>query len=68
MDGLTPRNSPKSPFSGLPGPEIPRAPYKGPGLRGERGGGSQRSFRLVHQGLRPCMHPPCWFAHPGGCR
>ena len=29
-----PRNSLNSPFSGVPGPEIPRAPYKGPGRRG----------------------------------
>ena len=29
MAGVNPRNSPKSPFSGLPGPEIPRSPFRG---------------------------------------
>lgn len=38
MADMSPRNPPKSPFSGLPGPEIPRAPYKGPGMAGESSG------------------------------
>jgi len=40
MADLTPRNSPFSPFSGVPGPEIPRSPYRGTGIRGRtfRGG------------------------------
>ena len=35
MAGMTPRNSPFSPFSGNAGPEIPRATYKGRGKNGE---------------------------------
>lgn len=37
MAGLTPRNSPESPFSGKSRPEIPRSPYRGAGKRGEAG-------------------------------
>jgi hypothetical protein len=29
MAGVTPRNSPNSLFSGIPGPEIPRSPFRG---------------------------------------
>ena len=36
MAGVNPRNSPKFPFSGLPGPEIPRSPFRGAGFRGYR--------------------------------
>ncbi len=47
MADLTPRNSPNSPFSGIPGPEIPRAPYKGPGRRGSDAVGMSFDLRLL---------------------
>lgn len=38
MDGVTPRNSPFFPVSGIPRPENPRPPYKGGGFRGKISG------------------------------
>jgi hypothetical protein len=38
---MTPRNSPFSLNSGIPGPEIPRRPFKGPGNGGEIRGGDE---------------------------
>jgi hypothetical protein len=34
MAGVSPRNSPKSPKTGNPRPEIPRSPFRGTGNRG----------------------------------
>ena len=34
MGDMSPRKSPKSPFSGNAGPENPRSPYKGAGITG----------------------------------
>ena len=39
MAGVTPRNSPFSLFSGIPGPEIPRSPFRGTDFRGNSFGG-----------------------------
>lgn len=46
-----PRNSPKTPKTGNPGPEIPRAPYKGAGKNGG-------NFR----GASKVANSPCWQA------
>ena len=46
MAGVNPRNSPKSPFSGLPGPEIPRSPFRGGGIRGNDSGGGAMTADL----------------------
>jgi hypothetical protein len=42
MAGVSPRNSPFSPFSVNPRPEIPRSPFRGTGFRGKDAGAGGR--------------------------
>jgi hypothetical protein len=76
MADVTPRNSPNSPFSGIPGPEIPRSPYRGTGIRGSRFGNGALVLQPLktysvepeglrrqsqrHQRVRPYVHGVFW--------
>ena len=48
MAKLTPRNSPKTPKTGKPGPEIPRALYIGRGKNGGTSRGLELSDYITH--------------------
>ena len=49
MGDMSPRKSPKSPFSGNAGPENPRSPFRGAGIPGN-------GLRAVREALRLRLH------------